>query len=142
MRVLRSTIWTPDLMPTASVVRDSDVVDTLESIRVTVQEPEFFYSFDLFEADDDLTIQAVTLEAGRRTALVRDIERNQAIQFYWAAQFLSKDLIYMPDPCPFGSDKIREVFDQLVRHPDYKHSTVRAIGDDGVEVWIRDGEVK
>lgn len=143
MRILRSTFYAPDLTPMSTVVRDSDVIDTLEGVRESVKTPGYFTVFEIFDVDGDIGIEEATHAAGKRINF--DDEKNQAIQFYWAcAQFQlasENGHVIMPEPAPLTSDQVRVVFDQIKDHPDYKHQTVVATSREADIITLRDGKV-
>jgi hypothetical protein len=147
MRVLRSSMFSPALEPMTVVIRDSDVIDTLDSIRAGAKDeaPHYFVAHDIFETEDG------SIEKAAAFAMIRmeeraDDERNMALQFYWATaqfQLLSGDgTLIMPEPAPLTPEQIRVVFEQIVEHPDYDHQSVQATAKDGTVVTIENGEVK
>lgn len=146
MRILRSTFYSPDLTPMTTVVRDSDAIDTLEGVRASVYEPGYFTIFRIMETPDDISIEQATIWASKEYAEKVDDERNQAIQFYWATmqfQLVSRNgTVLMPAPAPFTTEEVREVFEQIVKHPDYTNQTVIATSCEGDNVTIEAGEVK
>lgn len=147
MRVLRSSMYSPALAPMTVVIRDSDVTDTLESIRFGAigHEPDAFVVTDLFETIDGGIDQATAFAMIRMEERAED-ERNMALQFYWATaqfQLLSGGgTLIMPEPAPLTPEQVRIVFEQIAKHSDYDHQSVQATAKDGTVVRIENGEVK
>lgn len=145
MRILRSSLFSPDLSALTTVVRDSDVRDTLESIRVGARQPGMFLASDIFDTDGDVTIEVATDLSMKRWKDLFDIERNQAIQFYWATmqfQLVSRDgTVIMPQPAPFSTARVVEVFEQIAKHPDYTNQTLVATSDEAEIVTLKNGKV-
>lgn len=147
MRVLRSTMYGPDLAHVTTVVRDGDVVDTLESVRAGVPDsaPECFIATEIFEMDD-ADIDVATTTALTQMAPLVDDERNMAILFYWTVHHLRltvpHGVIIMPAPAPLSEQQVRATFEQIVAHPEYEHQRVQSTSQDGVTVLIEDGEIK
>lgn len=147
MRVLRSSMFSPALEPLTVVIRDSDVIDTLESIRVGAKDEalHYFIAHDIFETEDGSVEKATAFAMIRMEERAED-ERNMALQFYWATaqfQLLSEGgTLIMPEPAPLTPEQIRTVFEQIVLHPDYRNQHVQATAKDNTVVTIENGEVK
>lgn len=147
MRVLRSTMYGPELAPVTTVLRDSDVVDTLDSIRTSMPDsvPEGFIATEIFEMDE-ASIESATTAALGQMAPLHDDERNMAILFYWAAQHLritsERGMLVMPAAAPLTEVQVRTVFEQIVKHPNYQHQLVQSTAQDGTVVVIKDGVIQ
>lgn len=146
MRILRSTMYAPDLTPITTVVRDSDMIDTLESVRESVKTPGYFCTFEIFDVPEDMEIETVTMVAMERLTALGEAPRNQAIQFYWATmqfQLVSDDgAVIMPEPAPLSTDQVVEVFQQIPDHPDYKRQTLVASSMEGEVITLSAGKVE
>lgn len=143
MRVLRSSAYSPALKPLTTVMRDSDVIDTLESIRAGIpREDDVLVITDLFEMEDGV-IEAATHAALAR--LNRDEERNMAILYFWATMTLrsvtDEGMLVMPAPAPLSEEQVRAVFEQIVQHSAYRHQHVEIPAADGTRIVIEDGVI-
>lgn len=153
MRVLRSSMWAdPDNDPATIIVRDSDVTDSLESIREQLLDPptgagsEYrpFVTFDIFEMKD-AEILGATQEAAQRQDL--DRERDMAILFFFATQTVlpitnANGLWIAPDPSPLSLDQIELALNQVAMHPVYEQQKVVFLSEDGERITLENGEVK
>lgn len=147
MRVLRSTMYGPELSPLTTVVRDSDVTDTLESVRFGAPDsvPELFVATEIFEMDE-ASIESATTTALERMAPLHDDERNMAILFYWATAHLrltkrGSGMLIMPARAPLSDTQVRATFEQILKHPIYQGQSVQSTAQDGTVVRIEDGEI-
>lgn len=141
MRVLRSTLFAPDLSPgITTVVRESDLVDTVDSARVGMEtfNDGIFVFTDVFEIDDRMTVEGATAEAMSR--FEEEMEKNAAMLFYWNAGHLPHvapgGTLSGSEPAPLSATTIRSVFAQLIHHPNYRDQTLIAYAEDGEEVKV------
>lgn len=128
-----------------TVVRDCDVIDTLESIRAGAYMDGSFISSEIFQMPDGDIVRASATATLRLQANMED-ERNQAMQFYWTVGHFhlisDEGFIGMPAPAPLTVAQIREVFSQIVKHPRYTRQRITAFASDNTPVHIENGEVK
>lgn len=146
MRVLRSSQYPPPPggPPLTIVFRDSDVVDTLESIREREITEEYFVAFDIFEIPD-AEIFGATMKAMERMEECAEDEANQAIMYYWITAQLGRTRedghVLSDKPAPLTPTQMRATYEQIVKHPNYKRQTLTAWAKDGTQVGVEEGRI-
>jgi hypothetical protein len=145
MRVLRISLWGPDLEPLSMVVREHDMTLPLEEVvRQQVESPDApgYVSHEILEVEEE-DIAAVTLGIVRRHAEQQERERNAAMLYWWDAAQLPRltegGVLTATKPAPLSVDEIRDALEQLARHPHYRGQLVVSIAEDGRVVTMRDG---
>lgn len=141
MKIMRSTVWFPDITEGATiVVRGDDMSVPLEEIGGG--EGMFVFE-DIFEvpgAPD--TVACTILAMGRRSPKSIQRERDMALLFYWTyAQFrLLKDggTVASTEPAPLSEAEIRKVYRQLVNLSDYRGFTFSTFAEDGTPVRAKE----
>lgn len=144
MRVLRVTMWTPDLEPISMVTRESDLnVPLDEAAEQQKILPGGFIVIDIFEMDGEPDIVEATLEATRRQQEVLQREADQALLYHWDAskfgQLAAGGVLTGTLPCPLSGDEIETVLVQLASHPEYRAQTIIAISEKMEVVTMKDG---
>lgn len=139
---------TPHALTT--VVRECDVVDTLESIQHTVMVPDAFFVFEIFEVPDDKGIEAVTVAAKRRIDAERDY--NMCVLYFWTIRQYRglvertgrpRGAVITQHPAPLSADDIEAVFKQLTLIPDFSEGiAVCTSGHDMTTVTLEAGEIR
>lgn len=146
MRVLRASCYaTPGLPPITTVVRDCDIVDTLESARVASLVPGALVLHDLFEVDRGTNIRSATMQAVER--IDAEQEGNMAVLYHYNGQWLgnvsSGGVLTATRPAPLTPDEIEVVFDQLKSHPNYDGQLIASPSNDGTLVQMKpDGTIE
>jgi hypothetical protein len=141
MRILRMTYWSPDLKPTVAVTRDSDLSDSLESVRNRMfrEGAGMFLTWDIFEVEGDMDIREATMEAGKRTQGEVGIrEGHMAMLYAYNLYHPNFNLvkrggtIAQDQPSPLSVEEITFVFEQIAKHPKFKEKPVNmmAISED------------
>lgn len=146
MRVLRTSGYHNPSMPAMTiVVRDCDITDTLESVRVQSMTPGLFVVHEIFSMEEADIGVATKRAAELMTEEVVQRERDMAMLYHYDASMLLQvkagGVLMATRPAPMSSGDIGYVFEQLVNHPNYNAQLVMAISDDGLAVQLRDGEV-
>lgn len=143
MRILRYTMYSPDLQPVSPIVRDIDMTVLLE--EAAYLQPGMFAIIDIFEMPDNSTLEQCIAGGLERMHERIDDERNMAMHYYWHAQQLmfaiSTGVIANTRPAPLTADQLKVSLEQLATHPDYRRQTIRSIADDGTFVVLADGRV-
>lgn len=147
MRVLRATMWTPELEPISMVMREVDLgVPLDEAAEEQRILPGGFVCMDIFEVDDDADIMEATMEATRRQQEVIQREHDQALLYYWDAskfgQLAAGGVLTGTLPCPLSAAEIEIVLIQLAAHPEYRGQTIIAIAEDHTVVMMKDGTAR
>lgn len=123
MRALRSSIYVrAHEPPLTTVVLESDVIDTLESIRHTHLQPGALVIHDIFDSASDIV--SATTEAMQRFKANALQEAQQALLYYWTVSkwglLHQGGMIFMDEPAPLSREEIEVVFAQLAQHPEYE----------------------
>ena len=83
------------------------------------QMPGVFVRVETFEISSGTSIVKASLHGAKLAAKNEADDRNMAAMYYWFAQFLSKArMIAGKDPAPLSTEKVKDVMEQLVKHPD------------------------
>lgn len=104
-----------------------------------------FVAFDVFEHDGDLA-SAISVGRERWEATTQD-EMNQAISYHWNGQMLAqaRAVLMNPAPAPLSVEQVKDVLEQLAKHPNYKGQQVMCfVLDDNqnlTEITMQNGEV-
>lgn len=145
IRVLRLTIHPIGDSPVTTVMLESDVIDTLESIRhhMTSEFPSLVTS-DIFEMPDGTDIGAATIEAVNR--MDEQAETHMEVLYMWTLMqwrgMAPKGILLAPKPAPLTRDQVTLVLRQLANHPAYNNDrTVVIIANDLTVVTLRGGNV-
>lgn len=147
MRVMRSSFYSSMYAePVATVLREDDLVDTIDSARHKLMNPEHgFVVFDIFDMTRADIAQA-TMTATRRMAERQRRERDMATLFFYGVQVLRMlrrgGLWQTPDPAPLSVDEIRAAFEQLAMHPSYEDQVLATTSEDGTPVRVVRGRVE
>ena len=144
MKVLRMTLYTPDLEPIAMVVRAPDLTMPLEEAAETLSiSPGAFTIVDIFEVADGIGIGPATEEAAIRQAERQDVESNMAILYYYDAKCLAVTMkggvIASTQASPLSADEVVTTLKQLSHHPDYNGQMVSCHTNDGQLVRMENG---
>ena len=143
MRVLRSTLYLGTDGGVSTVLRESDTVDTLDSIMHRLNESDALVVYDLFELDDEGGIMAATAEAMARRDL--HIEQNMAILYYWSVEswrlITDGGTIRTTRPAPLSREQITYVLERLAARTDYRNYTIEMFTIDGDAVTLAEGKV-
>jgi hypothetical protein len=133
MRVLRTTLWAPDLTPDATLVIAED------SLKVPVEEaaepmPGAFQTHEIFEVADALNELQYTLRANQRMTKDKfEREQNMAMLYYYnlfSQEFSMVEpggVLTQSIPSPLSVAQIRAVFAQIKIHPRWQEKPVRMI---------------
>lgn len=146
MRVMRTSnyigMFDPPLI---TVVRDSDVRDTLESMHASFEHksPEQFVVSDIFDMPDGGIAEA-TVEAARRLDdAQKRREQDMAIRFFWVAQMLpmihENGTVISDKPAPLTREELAYCEERIAKHPNYKHQTTIVFDEAGTEYRFKDG---
>lgn len=136
---LRVTEWLPtndDSNPTAMtiIVAIDDLNVTPGEYEQTMRaaQPEIFAVYDLFPHQGPL--KAAVKDYKRGFERRKQIERNQAVAYYWNANVLAmtREMLVNPGPTPLDVDETSYVLTWLAKHSNYQGQTVRCY------VWERD----
>lgn len=151
MRYLRLSLYGDPRNPLTTVVRESDLIDTLESIRERqvreINEGGGFACSEIFEGADAL--EEVTVAAAAN--IDREHERHLAIAFFWylgVMQSGRQNAVILPNPlgegypAPMSGDEAWDVFEQMTRAPTYRPDIRAEIHcQDGTKLQVHEGKV-
>jgi hypothetical protein len=145
MRALRSSLYVSAYdPPLTTVILESDVIDTLESIATNLPPLEALIVTDIFDSADDIAQATVEAELRRRTNAEQ--EAHMAMLYYWTVQTWQRipagGAIGMPKRAPLSREEIEVVFARLAQHPEYKNFTIIAFSRDGQPVMLANGKIE
>jgi hypothetical protein len=145
MRVLRQSAWAGyDRPPLTTVVRDSDVVDTLESVRTQLdQDDDVFVTSDIFDMPDGGVESATVAAMDRVNARA---ELNMAILYFCSAKTFpmlsTGGTILIPDPSPLTYEQAEFVLNRLAARQDYDNYRVQTdLSPSGETIQLVGGKV-
>jgi hypothetical protein len=145
MRVLRASAYSVDGVHVTTVTPEDALTDTLESACWRMMQDGLLVVTDIFEVDDGMPIEEITVEAVQRMAERGDLERHMALSYHWNASKLqtvsAAGFLGNPGRAPIPADDYRVVLEQLARHPNYEHQMVVVHSLDDVVLMMRDGEI-
>lgn len=147
MKVLRTTLWKPDLTARPVIVTEADLEATIEDAAEHARAfpNDMFVTTDIFEIESDDPI-TVTIEAGRRSHLFGPDEKNMALLYYFEANELAKltpnGRLEMDQATPLTREQVVRTLQALVLHSNYKSQTVVAIAKDGTYITLSNGEIQ
>jgi hypothetical protein len=134
-------MWHPgDLFPITLAVRAIDMKIPLEEVANEMEQPGMFITRDIFEMPDTPGIVEATKAAFNRLkdSTKFDVEKSQAISYYWNAQQLRRvapgGTLANPSRAPLNAVQIAEVMRQLRRHPDFHEQVLRMVSRDGAMI--------
>lgn len=157
--------------PMTIVTRDSDLKDSIESVRESmiggpivcpecqdigrpgqcpdcnverVQVPGFL-TYDIFDMEDGEVIQATQAAMAR---VDQRREADMAVLYFWTMKVIEKPAfsdtgaVLTKDPAPLTASDVEVVFDQIKRHPAYKHHVLVTATEDGKVIKMDDGTIE
>lgn len=145
MRVMRSSAYMDMHHPPLTVVlRDSDVIDTLESIHHGGQNDDTFVVADIFDMPD-ANIADATVEALRRfDDAVKRREQDMAIRYFWVVQMLplinTNGVILSDKPAPLTRDELAYVEERIAAHSNYDGQTTIVFDETGARYEFKNGK--
>lgn len=114
--------------PMTIVVRENDVIDTLESVAARAgQDHDGFYVNDIIEVEAE-GISVVEATARAMSRMDEAEEQNMAIMYFYVVgvlHFVTRDGVWMaPDPAPLTAKQVAVVFDQIRTNPIRENQTL------------------
>lgn len=146
MRIMRTSVWASyEASPLVTVVRDCDVIDTLESIRDHVEGPGdegAFFIHDIFTMEDTDIVEA-TFAANER--IDGEKERNMAVLYFWSKDMLNLvrpgGLLATEQHAPLPAEDVAYVLHRLHECDEYEQQTVAVVSEDSRTITMIEGEV-
>ena len=144
MKILRATMYSPDLEPYTVVLQETYLLVPIEEAIESSVMPGCFTVTDVFEVADSMNLLEATLESTRRLETRAERERNMAMLYYWdAAQFAHLNpggVLTSTRPAPLSVKEVEITLKQLAQHPEYRNQTILCITEVGELVLMRDGK--
>jgi hypothetical protein len=143
---MRSTIYSEDGDSLSLVVADGALTDTLESARERTKQPGALCVYEIFDAPDGASEDAITRMAIAREEARETIERNMTVSYYWNASMLPRvnagGVLMNNLPAPLSAEDCAAVLEQLALHPDYNNQTIIAVAMDFTIVTLANGRLE
>lgn len=144
-RALRITHWPHPDMPTLMALMESDMkVSAEEAVDQMLATGQGFFTYEIFDVDDD-DIAAATIAAAQRVQAVERDERNMAIAYQWYVNWLPQmaegGTIAGTEPAPLTREQVAWVLRSAAHHPAYRRQNFRVPLEDGTTIEMKNGEV-